>query len=133
MLSVLPALKLYLCLCYIPFLYTLVTLTCNITVFIVERWNQLEYNKWLLTVKIHAGQNYLNSCLHRNQSPKRKYKIECRTTQTTQKCQCRIRCLEGVSILCWPVGQTEGARCVELHMPCSLSRNYVYMITRRKS
>jgi hypothetical protein len=33
MLSVLPELKLYLCLCNIPFLHTLVTLTCNITVY----------------------------------------------------------------------------------------------------
>jgi hypothetical protein len=43
------------------------------------------------------------TCVKRNHDPKSKYKIQCRATQTPDKCQGRIRCLGGVSILCWTV------------------------------
>jgi hypothetical protein len=38
-----------------------------------------------------------------NHSSKGNYKIECRATRTSDKCKGKIRCLGGVSILCWPV------------------------------
>jgi hypothetical protein len=39
----------------------------------------------------------------RNHNLKGNYKIECRATRTSDKCEGRIRSRGGVSILCWPV------------------------------
>jgi hypothetical protein len=38
-----------------------------------------------------------------NHNPKGNYKIECKASRTPGKCEGRIRCHGGVSILCWPV------------------------------
>jgi hypothetical protein len=72
MLYVLPELKLYLCLCYIPFLHTPVTLTCNITVIMyifvcvphvqlnwhwVNNWNENEVS--LVTINGHTAHDKL--------------------------------------------------------------------------
>jgi hypothetical protein len=41
--------------------------------------------------------------MKRNHNPKGNYKIECRATRTSDKCEGRIRCRGGVSIPFWPV------------------------------
>jgi hypothetical protein len=50
--------------------------------------------------------NDTKQCVNRNHNPIGNYKIECRATQTSDKCEGRIRCRGGVSILCWPVTPT---------------------------
>jgi hypothetical protein len=53
---------------------------------------------WFVNTKYRSQQ-----CVKRNHNPKGNYKIECRATRTSDKCEGRIRCREGVSIPCWPV------------------------------
>jgi hypothetical protein len=45
----------------------------------------------------------VNDVWNVNHNPQGNYKIECRASRTSDKCEGRIRCHGGVSILCWPV------------------------------
>jgi hypothetical protein len=70
-------------------------------------WMHVFSSIWISCINLA---NYKIACVKRNQNPKGNYKIECGATRTSDKCQGRITCRRGVSILCWLVTPAESER-----------------------